>query len=283
MKRWMKGPVLLGLMLAASVASAADHRDGPAAKGAPEADINDVYTWMSDDNTKLILVQTVGGLPGVANFSDAVQYAFHVGRGDDAPPTHLVAPVPASSTTDIVCEFDSNTAVACYVGTPGTPALDFFTGDASAADGVMSANGSFKIHTGNHADPFYFYLGGFAAARDLVVTAVGAGLLPPAAFEPSGCVLSSVMNTQFSTVLPSQPNFGTQTVSQVLLGLLNGTNNPMWSTCNSPAACVDANASFRADTFAENSALAIVIEIDKSILVGTGEYFYVHASTHEKP
>lgn len=283
MKLWLKGSVLLGLALAASAAYAADHLDGPAAQGAPEADINDVYTWMSNDNSKLILIQTVGGVPGIDNFSDAVQYVFHVGRGDAAPPANLVMPPPAASTTDIVCEFDSNTAVACFVGTPGAPAADFFTGDASAEAGAESTNGTFRVHTGKHADPFYFYLDGFSAARDLVVTAAGAGLLPPAAFEPSGCVTNAVMNTQFSTVLPSQPNFGTQTVSQVLLGLLNGTNNPNWSGCNSPANCVDAGAGFRSDTFATNSVLAIVIEIEKSALAGTGEYFYVHASTHEKP
>lgn len=278
MKLWLKGSVLLAVTLAASAAFAADHRDGPAAKAAPEADINDVYAWMSDDNSNLILIQTIGGLPGIDNFSDAVQYAFHIGRSDAALPAPLIA-APADST-DIVCEFDSNTAIACFVGTPGQPAIDFVTGDASADAGIDSTNGSFKVHAGKHADPFFFYLGGFNAARNLVVTAVGGGIIDAGDFEASGCVMNSVMNTPFALAVPAQPNFGTQTVSQVLLGLLNGTNNPAWNTCASPVECV---GNFRVDTFEQNTVLAIVIEIDKTVLLGDGELFLVHGSTHEKP
>jgi len=284
MKLWLKGSVLLATTLVASVAVGADHRDGPVAVADAAADINDVYTWVTDDNSKLVLIQTVGGLDGITDFSNATQYAFHVYRGSAAPPANLVA--APGDRTDIVCDFDSNTAVACYVGLPGQPAVDFFTGDASPEAGAMSQNGDFKIFTGERLDPFYFYLGGFNAARNLVVTAVGAGILDPMdpmQFHPSGCVMPAIMNTQFSAVVPAQPNFGSQTVSQVLLGLLAGTNNPAWATCASPATCVDVNAGFRVDEFEDNTALAIVIEAEKTLFAGMGEFFYVNASTHEKP
>jgi hypothetical protein len=281
MKLWLKGSVLLATTLVASAAVAADHRDGPVAVGDAAADINDVYTWMSADNSKLILIQTVGGLDGITDFSNATQYAFHVYRGEAMPPTNLIAPAP--SLTDVVCEFDSNTAVSCYVGTQGMPSIDRFAGDATDEAGATSVEGDFKIFTGLRLDPFYFYLTGFNAARDLVLTAVGAGIIDPATdLEASGCVMNAVMNTDF-VVATTNANYPGQTVSDVLLGLLNGTNNPAWDTCATPIDCVHANGDFRSNSFDGNTTLAIVIEAEKTLFAGTGEFFYVNASTHAKP
>lgn len=285
MKLWLRGSVLAAAGLVASAALAADHRDGPAAKAAGESDINDVYTWMTDDNEKLVLIQTVGGLPGVDNFSSAVQYAFHVGRGDAAPPANLVAPPP--DNTDIICEFDSNTAVACYVGqTQGMPADDFAIGDPSADQGITSNGGTFRVHAGPHADPFYFHLAGFNAARDLVNAAVAGGILTPNDFLPSGCVEEPFMNLALSNVPPLAAKYGgTTTVSGLLLGFLNGDINPD-GNCADVAACTGAAntpGEYSVDAFETNKVLAIVIEIDKTAIAGTGEFFYVHASTHQKP
>ncbi len=285
MKLWLKGTVVAAAALAASAALAADHADGPAAKAAGESDINDVYTWMTDDNSKLVLIQTVGGVPGVDNFSSAVQYAFHVGRGEDAPPANLIAPPP--DNTDIICEFDSNTAVACYVGqTQGMPAADFAIGDPSSDQGLTSNGGTFRVHAGRHADPFFFHLDGFNAARGLVLAAVSGGILTPNDFLPSGCVEEPFMNLALSNVPALAAQYGdATTVSGLLLGLLNGDINPDLA-CPNVATCMGAAntpGEFSVDAFETNKVLAIVVEIDKAAIAGTGEFFYVHASTHQKP
>ncbi len=285
MKLWLKGTVLAAASAAATAAFAADHRDGPAATAAPEADINDVYSWVTDNNEKLVLIQTVGGVPGIDNFSDAVQYVFHVGRGDAAPPANLVAPPPAN--TNIVCQFDSNTAIACYVGTPGEEAADLAVGDATPEAGLQSTEGSFRVHAGAHADPFYFHLAGFNAARGLVLAAVNGGLIGAADFHPSGCVMPATMNTPLSLVDPGlATKYGpATTVSGLLLGVLNGDINSDLA-CADLAACTgnpNQPGQFSVDTFATNKVLAIVIEIDKTAIAGSGEFFYVHASTHQKP
>lgn len=285
MKLWLRGCVLGAATLVGSAAFAADHRDGTASIMAPEGDINDVYTWMTDDNSKLVLIQTVGGLPGIDNFSNAVQYSFHVGRGDAAPPANLISPPP--DNTDIICEFDSNTAIACFVGqTQGMPADDFAIGDPSAEAGINSDGGTFRVHAGVHADPFYFHLAGFNAARGLVNLAVTAGILTPDSIYPSGCVMEGFMNTPISAVPAlAKYNTGTNTVSGLLLGFLNGDINHD-SGCTDPLTCTglpNSPGEYSVNTFATNQVLAIVIEIDKTAIAGTGEFFYVHASTHQKP
>jgi hypothetical protein len=269
--------------LLASTAFAADHRDGSdAIKGFGEADINDVYTFMTSDNERLVLIQTIGGNPGVAAFSDSVQYVFHVGRGSSPGLT-----APPDDWTSIVCEFASEgTAISCYVGQPGQAAVDFVEGIATPAAGITSTSGMLKVHAGPHADPFYFYLDGFNSARGLVNAAIATGVVDPLTdLHPSGCVLEPVMQTQFSLAVPAQPNFGLQQVWQVLVGVLNGDNNPDVLGCTSVMACTGTGGpgEFSTDQFATNNVLAITIEADKTLFAGMGEYFHVYASTHNKP
>ncbi len=281
MKLWLKGSALAAVAFAATTALGADHRDGAAVKMAANAenDINDVYAWVSNDNSDLILIQTIGGLPGISDFGDQTQYVFHVGRTDAGVPGSLLVPPPAE--TVVLCTFENNTNIACYLGEPGEPAVDWAIGDASPDGGLDSANGMFRVHAGNHADPFFFYLQGFNAARGLVNLAVAGGFLTPANFHPSGCVMEAVMNTSIQTATGGAvTRYGSvTTISQALLGMLNGAVSPDLS-CADPTACLAGG--YAVDDFATNTSLAIVVEVDKTAIVGTGETFLVYASTHTR-
>jgi hypothetical protein len=261
----MKWGPLAAFALLAGSAIAADHADGPAAKAAHASDINDVFTWMTDDNSKLIVAMTVGGNPGMeTEFSDAVQFVFHIGRAD----TPQILTVP-SDWTNLICEFESNTEASCYLGTPGEVAVDSVTGDLSASAGLESTSGDLRVHAGNHADPFFFYLGGFNAARGSVLAV--AQFLGAGNFEESGCINDATMATNVNTVDASLSGLPAVPVSTYLVGQLQGTYDAM-----------GAQGDFAIDNFGTNNALAIVAEIDKAAIGGTGEFFHVWASTNSR-
>ena len=102
------GMVVGGIGTLVFDANAADHTDSVRAATDPAADIADLYAWMNDDATKLNLVMT---LVSTGQFSDAVDYVFHVNSDDDGP----LGPTPQEETT-ITCTFDSAGAVTCEVG-----------------------------------------------------------------------------------------------------------------------------------------------------------------------
>lgn len=218
------GLACVGLM--ASTATAADHADGPAAASSPSGDIADVYAW-APDTTNLVMIQTI-----VGDFSEDVQYVFHVGRSE--MPALISQP---DSWTNVICTFDANSNVACWAGDS-----DYVSGDATGANGITSANGTLQVHTGLHADPFYFYLTGYAQTVGAVIAAAP-GLTPNAA----GC-----------------PGVDMAT-SAALVGTLNGTA-PM----TGPAV----------NNFAAANVNAVVVELDKTLIAGTGEHFSIYASTH---
>ena len=260
MRTWILLAAVAAGGLVASPAVAADHTDGPAVQANSDADINDLYAWLNDAGDKLVMIQSVGGLSGSTMFSDSVQYVFHIGR-DAVPP--LLA--PAASETTLVCTFATNQEVSCYLGTPGSPATDFAIGDASTS--LTSSAGGFQVHTGQHADPFYFYLGGFNNARASVLAVAGLtnnfNNLPNAA----GCLPNGVMTTSLAD-LPNS-TFPDVNIGQALRDQLTGARDANLAT-----------GSFAEDTFAANNVLALVVEIDKSSIAGSGEFFSVWASTH---
>src|SRR6476620_2884426 len=94
-------------LLLAGSGHAADHIDSDSLAAAPLAmgDINDVYTWMSSDGSKVNLVMTVSPAdPGGRSFGPGVQYVFHLTSKSGAAPD--VVGKPASGvTTTVICTF----------------------------------------------------------------------------------------------------------------------------------------------------------------------------------
>jgi Domain of unknown function (DUF4331) len=172
MNRWL---VLAALLFAPAPAGAADHLDSPRVKAAPEADITDVYAWMSGDKAKTYLVMNVSPMASAGSkFSDQIQYVFHLnsqeayGEKDPSKIKHV----------NIICTFDFAQKVSCWLGPASMGGIsaptDFVNGDASATAGLVSQMGKMKVFAGLRDDPFFFNLDGFKAAAKQVETAAGA-------------------------------------------------------------------------------------------------------------
>ena len=184
---------LLSLLLTItwySPASAADHRDGPAVRADPAADINDLFAWTSADANRIYLVMTVFPFSTeAAHFSDAVQYVFHTSSqpafGSDD-----------TSSLEIVCDFDTAQAVRCRAG-----AETSVSGDASDPAGLVSNDGRLRVFTGPRNDPFFFNLNGFNATTAIVAEAAG-----ELSFDDAGCPqLDAPTSTALVTQLQTEP------------------------------------------------------------------------------
>jgi hypothetical protein len=151
----------------------------------------------------------------------------------------------AGTSKDIICTFTTDQAIDCKVGDPNEGDVDdSVAGDASKETGLASASGKINVFAGLRADPFYFNLDGFRDAVATVKTAA-AGLT----FDGAGC-----------------PGVDAAT-SGVLVGMLQGT---MMGTM--PAA----------NFFGTLNTLAIVMELEKSLIAPGGSTVAVWASTHMK-
>jgi hypothetical protein len=143
--------ISLGLALAstfATLAHAADHRDGPLATGDPSADLNDVYLFVNpNDADELILIGTaVPNATTNSRFSDAVEYRFHIDNG------------AAGGQTTITCTFpNAATRVLCRNG-----------GDTLYAEGsvetIVDAD-DLRVYAGLRDDPFFFDVDAFNRTR----------------------------------------------------------------------------------------------------------------------
>ena len=239
--KWMAvvgGACLATAVIHPRLARSADHLDAPATIAEPAADINDVYTFLDkpgDAATKVIFAMTVfPAAPAGAKFSDTVQYVLHTQSGPKFGAT--------TSDLNIICTFDVAQKAQCWAG-----ADEYATGDASAAAGIASADGKFKVFAGLRADPFFFNLEGF---RDTVKTVEGAaGVLT---FNSAGC----------------------PTIDGVTSGVLTGklAGNPDASAAGVPD-----------DFFKKLNGMAIVVQLDKAVATKGGNIISVWGSTHRKP
>jgi Domain of unknown function (DUF4331) len=239
-----------GVLFLAKSSHAADHLDSPAAAGNPMADIGDVYAWMGSDATTVNLAMTVSPKDdGSRNFDNSIQYAFHVTSHPGA--TASAAFGAPGTETNVICTFASNNSIQCWVAL-GTTVVDYVTGDPSVSGiGVTSADGKLKVFAGTRSDPFYFNLGGFKETVAAVEAAAGSGQIT--SFDAAGC--------------PAL------TADQVM-ALDTAITSP-------PAVAISPCASGAIDCFATFNVKAIVVQVDKSLLLnGTDSYLSVWGSTH---
>ena len=150
----------------AAVAQASDHLDSPATVANPQADLSDVYAWISPDGRQLNLVMTVQG----HTFSNKVQYTLHVDSGKAFGQT--------SATTSIDCRFDAVNAIQCRLGK-----LDSASGDPTNPAGLTGKNQRFRVYAGLRDDPFYNNVKGSQGAYKAALSAIAAG----APRDAAGC------------------------------------------------------------------------------------------------
>lgn len=180
-------------------AQAADHMDSMQATNDPAADLADVYAWMNEDASKLNLVMT---LAGTGQFSDAVDYVFHVSAGDG--PLEPGAEVE----TPIRCTFDPAGMTTCAVGDAGPQV----TGDASNASDPLvddETTPTIQVFAGLRDDPFFFNLSGFGAVVSAVNDAVAAAP-PPFTVDGDGCPTfnDDAVRASLVTQLSTEPGGG---------------------------------------------------------------------------
>ena len=207
--------VLIGLVGCAGIAAllmsgvdntkAADHGDSP---NVGVCDIGDLYSWMTTDAGKVVMVATMGG-----GFSDTCQYVFHVNSQS--------AFGEARTATMVVCQYDAE--MHCWVGNPGeSMGGDSFQAYVTGAADVTNSSddGAVDMFYGMRDDPFFFNGEGFNATVDAVIAAAG-GLT----FDADGCPAldantSNTLVTQLQTTAAGAPavdNFaGTNTSALVI-------------------------------------------------------------------
>lgn len=120
---------------------------------------------------------------------------------------------------------------------------DYVKGDAHGVGGISSDDGRVTVFTGLRNDPFFFNLPGFRATAR-AVTAAASSLT----FDGAGCpALDGATSTALVTQLKSSPEGG-------------------------PAA----------DGFARFNVLALVVQVDKSLLTAGGPILGVSGSTYRR-
>lgn len=122
---------------------AADHRDAPAIRSDPAADINDIYPFMNpNDANELIIVYTVFPFADESSqFSDAVSYNLFLENNANPPQSFKIACV-SSATQLVTCSGPNGVSASAQLGQTG------------------GGNG-FRVFAGLRDDPFFFDLEAF--------------------------------------------------------------------------------------------------------------------------
>ena len=155
----------LAVLLATTV-RASDHLDSPSTVANPQADIGDVYAWMSTDGRRLNLALTIQG----HTFSDKLLYAIHVDSGSAFGQT--------TASSSISCRFSAATAVNCNLDD-----TDSVAGDPTGPVGIHGRAHRLRVYAGLRDDPFYNNVKGLLAAYQVASGAVKNG----AAVDAAGC------------------------------------------------------------------------------------------------
>ena len=132
----------------------------------PQADIADVYAWMSGEGQRLNLALTIQGHA----FSDRIDYAIHIDSGKSFGHT--------SESVTIICKFASADAAVCRLGN-----IDSVSGDLTNPSGIEGRNRRFRVYAGTRDDPFYNNIKGLLGAYKTANDAIKRG----GAADAAGC------------------------------------------------------------------------------------------------
>lgn len=170
-----------GLAAAAMLASRGQAADRAAAAAAvsPMADITDVYAWVAGSNLNLVMDVSPQD-DGTNAFGPAVLYAFHL-----TSKPRLGLGESGGTETQVICRFDSNTSIQCWVVSGGAT-KDYVIGDPSNTAGVTSPSGKVKVFAGRRSDPAFFNASGFNTAMSGFAPLLGGINTSDAAGCPGG-------------------------------------------------------------------------------------------------
>lgn len=251
-------------LLYAPITQAADHVDASNLATNPMADLNDVYAWNGVTDgmpTKINLAMTMSPFDnGTRTFGPSVQYVFHMIRYVGYP--RMAADHAAGEEYRVICTFTTDTAGKCWVVDPTNKVLDYVEGDFSNTAGKASASGKVKVFAGRRSDPFFFNFAAFVSVRTQIETACGGGTAPAAC--PGTLATVPGVNAAGCPALPST------SVTPLRAGLA--------ATIPTAVGPCPAN---QKDCFANANVMAIVVELDKSLIVtDEKKYVGVWGTTH---
>jgi Domain of unknown function (DUF4331) len=217
-----------------SVARGSDHLDSPTTVANPQADVTDVYAWISPEGRQLNLVMTLQG----RTFSNKVQYVLHVDSGRVFGQTN--------ASTAIECRFDAANAIKCDVGK-----ADSAAGDATNPAGLESHNHRFRVYAGLRDDPFYNNVKGLLGGYRVATQATKKGAMVDAAgcahFDEATAneILDQMSHTDGG---PAQNLLNDWTVSAIVISVdlsvvsPGGTLLAVWGTTSSAGKALDRMA-----------------------------------------
>jgi hypothetical protein len=231
----------IGALVVAHSTQAADHIDSPAAIANPMADIGDVYTWMTPDALKVNLVMTVSPADPGTRHFDNT--VQYVFHVNSS--AGFMA--GTATETKVICTFASDTDAQCWIGDK-----DYVKGNPSTMSGMTSDDGKVKVFAGRRSDPFFFNLNGYKNAVAGVEAAIANNQIT--SMTAAGC-----------------PHISAPMGAQLRGALQQGAG----ATAHAPCGSADA------DCFANFDVMAIVLQVDKTLLNdGTNKTLGVWASTH---
>jgi hypothetical protein len=190
-KWWLLPGLALGIAGAATFVGvklhAADHAEAPGVVAAPDADITDLFAWMSPDGSKVdLILDWFPNAPATSTLAANVLFVFHVNSKATAAAT-------TATETTVICGFDTAEALSCWVG-----AADYVTGAKNTT--LTSSSGKIKAFAGIKDDPFFINGAGVGA----VITTVTAAD-PALMHDPAGC---PTVDTSTSAALVNQLKSG---------------------------------------------------------------------------
>lgn len=141
----------------------------------------------------------------------------------------------------VVCQFYDADAIECWVLDESGAVVDYVTGDPSDPAGIASDSGQVRVFAGLRDDPFYFNLDGFLRTVDTV-----RGAAASLTFDEGGC-----------------PTVDAATSAELVRQLTT-----------------DADDSPATDDLQDANVLALVVQIDKTLVNGGGPVLATWASTH---
>ena len=249
---------VVAMMFLSQSSRSAAHIDSPINAGVAvkAADLTDVFAWMSPDAQKVNFILSIGRnvQPAEAQFmpGTVLQYVLHT----TSRQSFGASPGPEIA---IICTFSdgapaSAQTIQCWVGNEA-----YVTGNANNPDtGLTSTDGKVRVFAGVRNDSFFFNLPGFRASARMVTSAL-AGDLGPVTFDAAGC-----------PALP--PAFQAAVVTQ----LQNRVPNPNGTN----PAFLGSNNGTSLNDFNGFNVLAIVLEVDKSLITKNGALLSVWGSTN---
>jgi hypothetical protein len=150
------------------VAWAADHREAPIIQQDVSADINDIYAFISpNDSQKLVLIMTVNPFSAAPSndtyhFSSDVRYSFLVSNNNDAIAdrrvhVHFTERTAAGQNYNVRVSDDTRFSVTSWSGAVTQPTIKQQPNPPIIAQGALGI----RSFAGQSDDPFFFDVVGF--------------------------------------------------------------------------------------------------------------------------